>query len=123
MVNVKIAHGASAAVDTACPGLGQGFSIKKALGNTDVAIVYYVELDEDYVVAAVSPLQAPEVPGLPPVLCMHTEDVSKPLFTLYLALRDGESVDLTDDLFNRAQALRTDMMYEDPDTWNGCAKP
>jgi len=42
---------------------------------------------------------------------MHPQYQQLPLFILYIALDDGLAVDLTDELMERAQAIRTDCMF------------
>jgi hypothetical protein len=117
MVSVKIKHGNNQLLDAECPGLRQGESIQSALGGIQLTFVYYVEVDTSTVVAAVAPIQPNDVQSLEPTLAMHPEFPHEPLFVLYLALQDDEPIDLTDELFAHAQKQRTDMIYENKDSW------
>jgi hypothetical protein len=112
MVNVKIARGAGPIVDIG------GAAIQDALGGMDLAFVYNVEVDESTVVVAVSPVRRREQPDRGPTLVMHPRAPTLPLFTMYVALCEGCGTDLTDELFARAQAERTAMLYENTETWN-----
>lgn len=122
MVNVKVSRGGAPLVDVECTALSSNQSIQGALGM-QVSYVYFVEVDEDVVVAAVAPTQ-PENGRRGrrgrrgPAIVMCPDHPTVPLFVMYLALRSGKSVDLTEDLFARAQSERTDMMYEVDNVWN-----
>ena len=118
MVNVKIQSGSGALTDMECPNLCRGKSIQEALGGAPLTYVYYVEMDDnETVVAAVSPVSS--AGSTPPILVMHPEDRTTPLFTLYLALQNGDPIDLTEELFDRAKSMREDMMYDDVAAWTG----
>ena len=106
MVKTKIVDGVLPARDADCPNLASTeLSIQGALGNMELTYVYYVEIDESVVVVAVSPTKNGKI-------IMNSVHKHLPLFILYLALDDGIAVDLTDELFDQAQAIRRDLIFE-----------
>ncbi len=106
MVKIKIVEDMLPARDADCPNLASGeLSIQGALGNIELTYVYYVEIAESVVVVAVSPTKNGKI-------IMNSVHKHLPLFILYLALDDGIAVDLTDELFEQAQAIRRDLIFE-----------